>query len=336
MTDKEKKKSANNSEETKEVDGGVLDPVSVVADGVRPRQVTARVVAPSISGPQIILPNVAPLPKVAPQSMADAIFGKQEATLSAEEVLNQKFSDMLNARKQAAEGAKTDATRMARLSALGNVLTTMVQPIGWAIGGRGTGVTGGVQPVDNRQYLQAFERAQKANDDLRNIGTMEGEYQFNLANEAYRRAQAMEDYENKARIELEKQKQIFDMRSQLSQQQMEERIKVAEATAKAKFRFGTKNGGRVAESVRDNLLKRANTAYAQILADYYKKKQVGIENLQEPPSYDEFLKKFASENGYPVADSQESPATTPSGKKPNPMGGTTSNSTSGKKPNPMS
>ena len=282
------------------------------------------------------------------KNIYDSIFGNSPAIQAAAAARDASFQDWLNQRKQAVEQQRTEDRRIATFNALGNALTTMVQPIGWAIGGKGTGVTGGVQPVDNRQYLQAFERAMKANEDLRNIGTMEGEYQFKLADEAYRRAQAMEDYQNKANIELEKQKQIFDMRSQLSQQQMEERIKVAEATAKAKFQFSTRGGGKVAESVRDNLLKRANTAYAQILADYYKKKQIGIENLQEPPSYDEFLKKFASENGYAVAESQnakepkqeatapQSPATTPSGKKANPMGGVTPSSASGKKKNPMS
>lgn len=264
----------------------------------------------------------------------DSIFGNTPEVQAAAAARDASFQDWLNSRKQAVEQQRTDDVRMARLNAIGNVLTTMVQPLGWAVGG----ATGGVQPIDNRQYLQAFERAMKANDDLRNIGTLEGEYQFKLADDAYRREQALEDYENKAQIELQKQKQIFDMRSQLSKQQMEERIKVAEATAKAKLRFSTKSGQKVTESVRDNLLKRANAAYAQILADYYKKKNVGIENLKEPPSYDEFLKQFASQNGYSVAESQseQQSADKPSGKKANPMGSAASTSASGKKKNPMS
>ena len=246
----------------------------------------------------------------------DSIFGQSPAVQAAAAARDASFQDWLNQRKQAVEQQRTEDRRIATFNALGNALTTMVQPIGWAIGGKGSGVTGGVQPVDNRQYLDAFNRALKSNEDLRNIGTMEGEYQFKLADEAYRRAQAMEDYQNKANIELEKQKQIFDMRSQLSQQQMEERIKVAEATAKAKFQFSTRGGGKVAESVRDNLLKRANTAYAQILADYYKKRQVGIENLQEPPTYDEFLRKFASENGYNMSETQSEGNTNSAPSKP--------------------
>lgn len=289
------------------------------------------------------------LPKEKQRGIYDSVFGaKPTASESASSLRDQSFQDWINSRKHAIEQQRTDDVRMARLNALGNVLTTMVQPIGWAIGGRSTGVTGGVQPVDNRQYLQAFERAMKANDDLRNIGTLEGEYQFKLAENDARRAQALEDYEQKQAINLETQRQIFDMRKELNQEQIEGRIKVAEATAKAKFQFSTKNGQKVTESVRDNLLKRANAAYAQILSDYYKKKNVGIENLKEPPSYDEFLKQFSSQNGYAVAESQNAKepsrevaapqpsTTTPSGKKANPMGGATSSSASGKKKNPMS
>ena len=288
------------------------------------------------------------LPVEKQQEINDAIFGPKPSQYEqAAAVRDQSFQDWINSRKQAVEQQRTDDVRMARLNALGNVLTTMVQPIGWAIGGKGSGVTGGVQSYDNRQYLDAFNRAVKANDELRNIGTLESEYRFKLADNEYRRQQAIADYERKQQIELEKQKQIFDMRSQLSKQQMEERIKVAEETAKARFKFSTRGGQKVTESVRDNLLKRANAAYAQVLADYYKKKGVGIENLQSPPSYDEFLKQFASENGYAVAESQnakepvqesapQSTATTASGKKANPMGGAPSAGANGKKKNPMS
>lgn len=261
------------------------------------------------------------MPAETQSQIYDSVFGPEPTPA---ETRDARFQDWINSRKQAIEQQRTDDVRMARINALGNVLTTMVQPLGWAIGGKGTGVTGGVQPVDNRQYLQAFERAVKANDDLRNIGTLEGEYQFKLAEDEARRAQALEDFEQKQAINLETQRRIFDMRSQLSQQQMEERIKVAEATARAKFQFSTKNGQKVAESVRDNLLKRANAAYAQILADYYKKKDVGIENLKEPPSYDEFLKQFASQNGYAVAESQnakEPETKTPAATKPEKKGG---------------
>lgn len=274
------------------------------------------------------------------KTIYDSIFGNSPAIQAAAAARDASFQDWLNQRKRAVEQQRTEDRRIATFNALGNALTTMVQPIGWAIGGS----TAGVQPVDNRQYLDAFNRALKSNEELRNIGTLEGEYQFKLADEAYRRAQAMEDYENKAKIELEKQKQIFDMRSQLSQQQMEERIKVAEATAKAKFQFKTAGGGRATESVRDNFLKRANAKYLDIVADYEKKKNLNIEGLQPPKPYDQFIKEYGPTVGITVDEGNSSiqPAqkgkttTTASGKKANPMGGATSSRPSGKKKNPMS
>lgn len=228
-------------------------------------------------------------------TLYDSLFKEAEAKR------NETFQDWLNTRKESLSQQRTEDVRMARINALGNLLYTMVQPIGWAVGGS----TAEMQPYDNRQYLESFNRAVKASDDLRNLGNIEAEYKFKLADENYQRALQLSEYERRQKSELEKQKQIFDMRSQLNQEQIEGRIKVAEANARAKYQFKT-NTGRVTESVRDNLIKRANTAYANILSDYYKKKQIGIENLQEPPSYDEFLKKFASENGYQVAESQNS------------------------------
>ena len=97
----------------------------------------------------------------------DSIFGNTPEVQAAAAARDASFQDWLNSRKQAVEQQRTDDVRMARLNAIGNVLTTMVQPLGWAIGGQGK-ATGGVQPIDNRQYLQAFERAQKANDENHN------------------------------------------------------------------------------------------------------------------------------------------------------------------------
>ena len=263
------------------------------------------------------------------------IFGKTPEVQAAAAARDASFQDWLNQRKQAVEQQRTDNVKMARLNALGNVLTTMVQPIGWAVGGKGTGVTGGVQPVDNRQYLDSFNRAMKAADDLRNIGTLEGEYQFKLADDNYRRQLALEDeqrrqelalqtYEQRANLDLEKQKQIYGLRSQLSQQQMEERIKVAEATAKAKFQFKTAGGGRATESVRDNFLKRANAKYLEIVADYEKKKNLNIEGLQPPKPYDQFIKEYGPTVGITVDEGSGSGSGSGSDKNLN-LGGSDKN-----------
>lgn len=142
-----------------------------------------------------------------------AIFGDDPATRRAASERNSAFQSWLNTRKQAAEQQRTSDVQMARYNALGNVLTTMVQPLGWGIGGgfRGAG-TGGVQPYDQRQYLEAFNRAVKASEDLRNIGTAEDEYQFKLADENYRRQLALEDEARKRRYAQEDLEQKANQR----------------------------------------------------------------------------------------------------------------------------
>lgn len=126
------------------------------------------------------------------KNIYSSIFGKEPASQQAAAQRDSAFQSWLNTRKQAAEQQRTSDVNMAKYNALGNILTTMVQPIGWAVGGKGK-TTGNYQPYDNRQYLEAFNRAVKASDDLRNIGSAEEEYQFKLADENYRRQLALED-----------------------------------------------------------------------------------------------------------------------------------------------
>jgi len=129
-----------------------------------------------------------------------SIYGESEATKQARQTRNNMFQSFLDTRKKAAEQQRTDDVKMAKYNALGNVLTSMVQPLGWRAGG---GSTGGVQPYDNRQYLEAFNRAVKASDNLRNIGTAEDEYKFKIADEDYRRMLALDDEARRRRQKLE-------------------------------------------------------------------------------------------------------------------------------------
>ena len=139
------------------------------------------------------------------RSIYSAIFGGTPETRAAEQQRDHSFQSLLDARRQSAEKQRTSDVNMAKYNSLGNLLTTMVQPVGWMAGGRNA-PTGGVQPYDERQYIQAFNRAVKASDDLRSIGSAEEEYRFKLADENYKRQHALEDQERKreqAREDLE-------------------------------------------------------------------------------------------------------------------------------------
>lgn len=255
-------------------------------------------------------------------SIYASIFGESPATKKARESRDSAFQAMLDTRKKAVQEQRTADETMARYNAFGNLLTTMVQPLGWAAGAGGSGVTGGVQKYDDRQYIAAFNRAVKDAENLRNIGTEQDEYRLKLADEDYRRAAANDQaYRNavlteisdnrRAQQKLEAEQRNYELRSKLNQEQIAGRIAVAEATAKAKYQFRTTGGGRASDSVRDNLLKRANAAYAAVLQDYEKKRMAGIEGLQEPPSYEDFLKQFGAQNGVRVSTGSTQAANAP-------------------------
>lgn len=257
------------------------------------------------------------LPVEKQQEINDAIFGPKPSQYEqAAAVRDQRFQDWLNSRKQALEQQRTDDVRMARLNALGNVLTTMVQPLGWAIGGKGSGVTGGVQPIDNRQYLQAFDRAQKASNELRNIGTMEGEYQFKLAEDEYQRQQAIADYERKARMQAQIQQDYAQARHDYTMAEIDARGDYQKAVAeiRAKNRI-TKNG----KSADDQNLKTAYTEYRRYLRRYWDQVGVGIQRTEKsgPLTFEQFL-GTPEGGGYaiePVAKQDKTPAATKPEKK---------------------
>ena len=199
------------------------------------------------------------------QSIVDTVFGPKPAEPTEAERLaalrDQRFSDWINSRKKEIEQQRTDATRMARFNALGNVLTTMVQPLGWTAGG----VTGGVQPYDDRQYLDAFNRAVKASDDLRNIGNLEAEYQFKLADNAYNEAKALENYEKRKDIEYGYKSEYAKQRQleELEKITLRGEYKLSEAELRGKYKI-TKNG----REISGDELKTAKTQYAHYLEKY--------------------------------------------------------------------
>ena len=228
---------------------------------------------------------------MAARNIYASIFGETPETQAAYETRNASFQDMLNQRKQAVQQQKTDDVKMAKYNALGNLITSMVQPIGWAAGGS----TAGVQPYDERQYLESFNRAVKANDDLRNIGSAEAEYRYQLADEAYKRALGLEDAERKRqqdladderKYEFQFEKQERQFQHQLELQQKREDAQRALAEWKASHHVTRKGTGLTVE---DRILLKEMDAYK----DY-----VGRQEAMKLP-FDTF-EQWASKHGYQV------------------------------------
>lgn len=163
-------------------------------------------------------------------NMYASIFGESPETQKARENRDNTFQSMLASRRAAAEQARTDNVAMARYNALGNVITSMAQLGGWAAGGG----TSGVQQYDDRQYLNAFNRAVKASDDLRNIGTAEDDYKFKLAEEDYKRKLALEDAERQQARMLERQERAAQAREERDQKLHEQKMELEEQKAELK------------------------------------------------------------------------------------------------------
>lgn len=162
-----------------------------------------------------------------------SIFGESPATSRARDARGSAFQAMLDARRGAAEQRRTDAAAMARYNAFGNLLTTMVQPLGWAAGGGGRS-TGTVQPYDDRQYIDAFNRAVKADEDLRNIGIAEAEGRYQIAADDYRRMQSLEDSERQQERMLERQERAARAREERDRKLHDQRMELEERKASAK------------------------------------------------------------------------------------------------------
>lgn len=280
--------------------------------------------------------------------IADSVFGTPLE--KAQAVRGASFQDWLNQRRASVEKQRTDDIKMAKYNALGNALTTLVQPLGWAMGGRGfAGMAGDVQPYDNRQYLESFNRAVKANDDLRNIGDMEAEYQFKLADENYRRelaladeerkrSLALQDYENKQKIQAQMQAEYAKLRHDYTMAEIEARGEQKLDVERLKQQYRVSKGGKTSKDLQQIFYERAATAWANYVSDYRKKSAVPNVELKPMMTQDEFLKDFALKEGYSVnaagTESGSGAETKPAGKKANPMGGGETTA-SGKKKNPM-
>ena len=253
------------------------------------------------------------------------LFGDSQAAQQAAAQRGTQFQTWLNTRKQAAERQRTSDVNMAKYNALGNLLTTMVQPVGWAVGGGGfkNGGTGNVQPYDNRQYIDAINRAVRANDDIRNIGTQEAEYQFKMADEAYRRQLALDDSMRNYQIRQEEmeqrdqykqaqQEQLYQLKGELEAQKAAARLErdAQNAMNKYKFRVG---GKKSSPSENEKFIKRVRDAYQKdILDPYYKAIGQGIEK-GEPITFESFLEDFAKRNGVTITDGTSQTVTRPGG-----------------------
>lgn len=216
-----------------------------------------------------------------------------------------KFQDLFDQRRKTMEQARTDNAKMARFNAIGNALRTLVQPIGWAAGGS----TAPVQPYDNRQYLESFNRAVKAADDIRNLG--KEEMAFKLGQEAEEVADAKREYEVLRQAKIQSDYAAQRQEEEMAKIQARGDVQKEVADVKARYKVTGRNG----IPVGDKMLTSAWTAYNGYLSDYQKKKTAGVVVPDRPLSFEEYLGDNKIGPGYNVtpASGSEKPQTKTSG-----------------------
>ena len=281
----------------------------------------------TIPQPKVVDPNV---PKIVIPSNIDGRFfpsvfrsstpvpaeDKTPAGIARENVDN-VLAEMFEKRRQNLEKQRTDDVRLAKYNALGNALTTLVQPLGWAIGGKGTGVTGGVQPYDNRQYLEAFNRAVKASDDIRNLGLMEDEYKLKRAEQDYQTALALEneerttrrnleEYQAKADIDLNKESKLVMAKHEARMKEIDQRYGWQKNIAEIRNQYRiTKDGKDVDASILADAEKKFNTAWSQYMKRISDLYLAGQAPQGEIYTKDQYYKIFMGEQGFKLGSKSD-------------------------------
>lgn len=173
---------------------------NIINEPVVVEQAPAATPAPETAPAQTAPASTTPVP----QRMSVASAYRKDAERYARQAAD-SYQDMLNAHREALMKERTDNAKMARFAALGNALTSMVQPLGWAIGGGGLGrgATGGYQPYDNREYISAFNRAIQAGQDLRNVNLKDAEFQYKTLQQREASARRMAEIEARTEAQIE-------------------------------------------------------------------------------------------------------------------------------------
>lgn len=127
--------------------------------------------------------------------------------------------------RQKAQAEKTDAAKLQRYYALADVFNAIGKLGGSAVGGAIKGNVGDYAPAvdpykESRGYLDAFERAKKANDRLREID--DKSFQLTLRNEEREYNRQLRDADNALRMQLaaierQWQKDFYDYKSKTEQ-----------------------------------------------------------------------------------------------------------------------
>lgn len=247
--------------------------------------------APVVDSDAAVFKGVTGAP--APTIAGTAPTQKSDAELAREGVGN-LYQKMMDQRKDALLQQRTDSVRMAQFNALGNALRAMVQPLGWAAGSGGSGVTAPVQNYDNRQYLDAFNRAVKATDDLRNLDSEGAAFQLDMAQRNADRIQSRQDKEEDKLFDAKIKAEYAKERHKYTMEEIAARGDIQTQVAKIRAHNVKKNG----KDISEDDLKTAKTQWYRYLGRYWDDVGRNVERKEKNGPLT--LSQFLTAQGYTV------------------------------------
>ena len=206
---------------------------------------------PTLNSDRGVIPTIqtgGPLETTSPTAQK---LGKPDSTVQTPAAPS--FADMLSTRlaemKEEAKQEKTDAVKMQKYHALANVLNSIGKLGGAAVGGAIGGNMADSAPNTgeykrSQGYIDAFERAKKASDRLRDLDNQE--YNLLARNEEREYNKFVRDAENEYKAQMmqlqrEWDKEFFTYRSAIeqanAQQNMELRAKLEKEMAELQQKF---------------------------------------------------------------------------------------------------
>lgn len=149
-----------------------------------------------------IITRVRPVEKDYNAIWADE-YGRPLPPIPEEQEMSAKISDMLQSQWKAASDQRTNAHKLAQVTALGNVLQNIFTPVAWGAGGHGKATSQPITP-DNRAYISAFNEAIRADQNLANVGTQNKQTMLNYEMQKAARDRARREANADAAVERER------------------------------------------------------------------------------------------------------------------------------------
>lgn len=152
-----------------------------------------------------ITPITTPVSGVTAPAMVNPVAKTAKERLQSQPTFNDLLKNSLTIMRQNAEKEKTDAGKMQQYYALTDALNAIGKlggsAVGSAVGGNVADSAPAVDPYkESRGYLEAFERAKKANDRLRELD--EKDFQLALRDEQRAYDRTIKDADNALRMRL--------------------------------------------------------------------------------------------------------------------------------------